>query len=116
VPVILAVEFRRDGAWGALPECVICHYFLWQMHAKHHAPWTTWIFPVGCSMALAAARLISKSSSDRRICFRRVFVFLICGTYLPILYSFWRFVTRQDYLPLGPLVFVFASAAILAIS
>jgi Dolichyl-phosphate-mannose-protein mannosyltransferase len=116
VPGIIAGAFTLNGSWSAFRYCVFDHNALWHMDGKHHRTWTLLLFPLGFCSAIAAARWIIQTAADPVIAFRRGFLLLICGFYLPALYSFWRFITRQDYLPVDPLISVFVSSAIIAAS
>jgi len=63
-----------------------------------------------------AARRIVRAVPDSVTAFRRVFIFLICGLYVPALHSFWNLRSRQDYLPLYPLAFALLSGPLLTAS
>jgi Dolichyl-phosphate-mannose-protein mannosyltransferase len=116
IPAIIAGAFALSGLWSAFRHCVFDHNALWRMDGQDHRSWALLIFPVAFCGAIVGARFLIQTAADAVIAFRRGFLLLICGFYLPALYSFWRFITRQDYLPFDPLIFVFASAAILAVS
>lgn len=113
IPAAIMLAFAFAGIWPQFRYSVFDYNFL--PGERNHPAWWIMIFPVAFPLALYAARLIIRRAPDCTAAFRRGFVFLICGFYLPALLSFWGLVSRQDYLPFHPLVFVFCSAGLLAI-
>lgn len=116
LPVTIMVFFALKGVWPDFRYCVFEHNFLPHLDAKNTPPWLLIVFPVVFPIAVYVALLIVRATPDPALAFRRSFVFLICGFYLPALYSFWRMLTRQDFLPYHPLAFVFLTAAIIALT
>lgn len=115
-PATIMIFFALKGVWPDFRYCVFEHNFLPDLDAKNTPAWLLIVFPIVFPIAIYVARLIVRATPDPLLAFRRAFVFLICGFYLPALYSFWRLITRQDFLPYHPLTFIFFTAAIIAIT
>jgi Dolichyl-phosphate-mannose-protein mannosyltransferase len=117
VPTVIMIFFALKGIWPEFRYCVFDHN-IWAHHIAegHHSGRFIFIFLIAFPFVIYGARLIVLAEPDPALAFRRGFLLLICGFYLPALYSFWALRTREDYLPYYPLAFVFYTAAILAIS
>ena len=116
VPGVIAVAFAVAGLWRDFRYCNFDHNILPHLDTKNHPAWWIVIFPVAFPFVIYAARLIVRAAPTPPLAFRRAFIFLICGFYVPALCSFWNLLTRQDFLPYYPLVFVLVSGALLAVS
>jgi hypothetical protein len=116
VPGTIAAGFALGGLWRDFRYCNFQHNFLPNLDTRNHPFWWIIIFPIVFPIVVYVARLIVRAAPDPAVAFRRAFVFLICGFYAPALRSFWKLLTRQDYLPYYPLAFVLCSGAMLAIS
>ena len=116
VPGVIAGAFAVAGLWHDFRYCNFDHNILPHLDTKNHPAWWIIIFPVAFPFVIYAAWLIVRAAPTAPLAFRRAFIFLICGFYMPALYSFWNLLTRQDYLPYYPLAFVVVSGALLAIS
>src|SRR5438477_2126657 len=115
-PGALAAAFALAGVWREFRYCNFEHNILPHLNAKNHPAWWIIVFPVVFPFAIYAARLIVRAAPAPAVAFRRAFIFLICGFYVPALWSFWNLLTRQDFLPYYPLAFVLGSGALLAVS
>jgi hypothetical protein len=115
VPGAIALAFALAGAWRDFRYCNFEHNIL-GLSARNHPAWWIIVFPIAFPFVVYAARLIVRAASAPAVAFRRAFVFLICGFYVPALWSFWNLLTRQDFLPYYPLAFVLCSGALLAVS
>jgi hypothetical protein len=116
VPGTITLAFAIAGAWRDFFYCNFEHNILPHLKARNHPAWWMIIFPVTFPFVIYAAWLIVRAAAAPAVAFRRAFVFLICGFYLPALHSFWNLLTRQDYLPCYPLAFVLFSGGLLALS
>ena len=116
VPGAIALAFVLAGAWRDFRYCNFEHNVLGLINARNHPVWWIIIFPIAFPFVVYAARLIVRAAPAPAVAFRRAFVFLICGFYVPVLWSFWNLLTRQDFLPYYPLAFVLGSGALLAVS
>jgi hypothetical protein len=116
VPGTIALAFALAGVWRDFIYCNFEHNILPDLNARNHPAWLIIILPVAFPFVIYAARLIVRAAPGPAVAFRRAFVFVICGFYLPALHSFWNLITRQDYLPYYPLAFVICSGGLLALS
>jgi hypothetical protein len=116
VPGTIALAFAIAGAWRDFFYCNFEHNILPHLNTRNHPAWWIIIFPVTFPFVIYAARWIVRVASEPTVAFRRAFLFLICGFYVPALYSFWNVLTRQDYLPFYPLAFILFSGGLLALS
>ena len=101
-----------NGLWPEFRYCVFDHNLLAQLGAKNGLAWRVLIFPLAFPFIIYLAARIIRDSSRPPIAARRGFVFLVCAIYLITLRSFWRWLTRQDYLPFDPLAFIFLAAGL----
>jgi len=109
VPGVIAGAFAVAGLWRDFRYCNFDHNILPHLDTKNHPAWWIVIFPVAFPFVIYAARLIVRAAPTPPLAFRRAFIFLICGFYVPALCSFWNLLTRQDFLPYYPLIFVLVS-------
>ena len=116
VPGVIATAFALGGLWHDFRYYNFDHNSLPNLNASNHPAWWIIIFPIVFPLVIYGARLIVRATAQPAVAFMRAFVFLICGSYVPALRSFWDLLTRQDYLPYYPLAFVLCSGALLAIS
>jgi hypothetical protein len=116
VPAAIMFFFALKGVWPDFRYCVFEHNILPHLDRKNSPAWLIVIFPIVFPFVVYVAQRIVRATPDPPLAFRRAFVFVICGFYLPALYSFWNLITRQDFLPYHPLAFVFWSAALIAIN
>ena len=114
IPALIVAPFAIRGIWPQFRYWVVDNNILSGL--LNHPAWWSYIFPIAFPMVLCAAWFIIRRAPDAATGWRRGFVFLICGFYIPALWSFWPLVTREDYLPYHPLAFVFYSGAALMVS
>jgi hypothetical protein len=108
------LAFAYRGVWPQFRYWVFANNVVPGL--RNHPAWWVIIFPVVFPAVVYFARVIVRETGEPLAAFRRSFVFLICGFYIPALWSFWSLVSRQDYLPNQPLAFVFYSAALIFVS
>ena len=116
VPGAIAGAFAVAGLWRDFRYYNFDHNLLPQPDLRNHPPWWIIIFPITFPLVIYAARRIVRAVPDLVTAFRRVFIFLICGLYVPALHSFWNLRSRQDYLAFYPLAFALLSGALLIVS
>jgi hypothetical protein len=116
VPGVIAGAFAVAGLWRDFRYYNFDHNLLPQPDLRNHPPWWIIIFPITFPLVIYAARRIVRAIPDLATAFRRVFIFLVCGFYVPALRSFWNLDSRQDYLALYPLAFALLSGPLLAAS
>jgi hypothetical protein len=111
-PGIIFLFFAARGVAQPFIQCVFQHNLAVQTSDSFRWPLLASFF--GIIGTFYAARLIEQRSRDSSKGFLRAFVFLFCGIYLVALHSVWRFVTRQDYLPVYPLIFPFIASGLIS--
>lgn len=111
VPSIIMLAFAYRGVWRQFRYWVFENNVLPGL--KNHPAWWVIIFPIIFPVVVYVARVIVRETGEPLAAFRRSFVFLICGFYIPALWSFWSLVSRQDYIPHQPLAFVLYSGALI---
>src|SRR5206468_353657 len=116
VPGAIGGAFAVAGLWHDFRYYNFDHNLLPQPDVRNHPPWWIIIFPITFPLVIYAARRIVRAVPDSITAFRRVFIFLICGFYVPALHSFWNLHSRQDYLPLYSLAFALLSGPLLTAS
>ena len=116
VPGTIMIFFALKGVWPDFRYCVFEHNLLPYVDATHHRGRSILFLTVAFPCVVYAARLLARSTDDRTLALRRGFAALVCGLYLPVLYAFWTLITRQDFLPFYPLLFVFVSGALFALT
>jgi hypothetical protein len=114
IPAIIICAFVYRGVWPAFRYWVFDNNILPGL--RNHPAWWIVIFPLTFPLTVATAALIAKRAPNDLLALRRVFIFLIWGSYVPALWSFWPLVTRHDYLPYQPLAFALYSALLLLVS
>ena len=114
VPAIIMAGFALAGIWPQFRYWVFENNILPGL--KNHATWWTYLFPVLFPIVVGVVAYFIRRIPDSTVAFRRGFIFLTCGFYMPALWSYWSLVTRQDYLPFHPLGFVIYTGVILAVA
>ncbi len=111
LPAALIAFFAAQGALRPLAYGVIGHNLLPGL-GNWREPWRLAILPLGGLTAawVAAPRL--RAAGGDRIRVLRVFVVLTVALYVLALEGLWPLVTGQDYLPVWPLVAIFAVAGL----
>jgi hypothetical protein len=114
-PVILGAFFAAKGAWEPFLYGTINHNLEAGVDAHNH-PWYLRIaLPVALPFLVVAAAWIARRAPDAASATRRAGLFLLATIYYAGLYTFWTLLTRQDYLPVYPLLAVLAAAGMLAL-
>ncbi len=108
--------FAAHDAPGTLYYGVIGHNLL--PAAAHHtqsAFRSIW-FPLAVPLSIALAAVIFRWAPTRSLAARRTLALLCAGFYAALLHSYWPMITGQDYLPIAPLLVLFVTPGILAVS
>ncbi len=113
VPVIIMLSFAIAGIWPQFRYWVFENNIV--LGLRNHPAWWIWIFPIAFPAVIYFGRLVIRSAPSGTSAFRRGFLFLLCGFYIPALWSFWSLISRQDYLPSHPLAFVLYTGALFAL-
>jgi hypothetical protein len=101
VPLLIMGFFAAKGVWSQFQYCVFAHNL---------EPATTEIYlnllwlVGGVPILIYATRKFIRKETNPTVAFRQAFVGLTCGMYFLLLKGVWRHLTREDYLPLFPLV------------
>lgn len=114
VPGAIMLAFAVAGLWREFRYWVFENNIVPGL--MNHPAWWAFVFPIVFPAVVYAGWRIIRATPDHVLAFRRGFVFLICGFYMPALWSFWSLVTRQDYLPYHPLGFTMYVGILLALS
>jgi len=113
VPLLLVASFAAAGALPALYYDTVRHNLLPGMGEMQHA-WRWAIFPIGLGFVLLVARPMIRSANGERLCSLRLMLLLTAAICYLGIRSLWPFITAQDWLPLEPLLAIFAVAGLAA--
>ena len=116
VPGIIVTFFIARGAWTPFLYGVLGHNVIPDVDRKNAPLWWMLFFPLSLPFIWLGARWLARLPADFAITRRRVFIFLVAAFYFSLLQSFWTLITRQDYLPYHPVVFVMLTPVLLAIA
>ena len=114
-PAVLAASFAARGAWGPFIYGTIQHNIEAGVDERNHPFYLRLALPVAFPFLLVIAAWIARRAPDAAAATRRAGLFLVATFYYAGLYTFWTLLTRQDYLPVYPLLAVLAAAALVAL-
>jgi 4-amino-4-deoxy-L-arabinose transferase-like glycosyltransferase len=107
IPAALVIWFYSKGAFAPFYYGVIQHNMLPGL-GRSSIAWLHWLFIPALIIAWALAReLIVRRNSPGPQTTRRAIVFLTLTIYLAALETLWPLVTKQDRIPMWPLLMVF---------
>jgi hypothetical protein len=101
VPLLIMGFFAAMGLWSQFQYWVFLH------NVEPPIPlyyWKPLIFVMGAPILIYVTEKFIRKETNPTVAFRQAFVSLTCGMYFLLLQGFWRHLTREDYLPLFPLV------------
>jgi hypothetical protein len=101
VPLLIIGFFAAKGAWPQFRYCVFTHNV---EPATSKTYWKPLWLVGGAPILIYATRMFVGKEPNPIVAFRQAFVCLTCGMYFFLMQAFWRHLTREDYLPLFPLV------------
>lgn len=108
LPAAIALYFLAHGAWREAMYCVFEHNLVPGLGRWQGPEWRFWVPPFGYALALAFAWRCRRLAEPRR--WRAAtWVLLSAAAYLLALYGWWPLFTRQDLLPVLPLLAVGAA-------
>jgi len=113
VPALLAASFAAAGAFDAFVYGTVQHGLLPGLGEAGHA-WRVALFPAGLAMVLWLSGPMIRSASGDRLRSTRLLLALTAAVYYLAVQSFWPLVTAQDWMPVSPLLAIFAVAALAA--
>ncbi len=114
VPAFLIAYFARRGALGDLYYGTIAHNLLPGLGLWHTTPSRILLVPVATPLLWSAARRVAHAAPTPSIARRRALVFLTAGILLTLLLGVWPLVTREDFLPIDPLIVLLTTGLLLA--
>jgi hypothetical protein len=116
VPGILIGFYASQGALHEMYYCVIQHNTLPGEHTPGHllkqllfSPSTLAFIPA----LLLGVTTIPEIRRNPARGTRRLFLFLLCGFFYPLLHGLWAHITPQDNIPWFPLVFITATPGLI---
>ncbi len=99
VPVAVLAYFTAQGALAEMRYCIIEHNVVPGFSRRAYGAFAATLGATALFMWLLCSR-----SETRRLGVRRALFLGTGGIYLALLWGFWPLVTRQDYLPVAPLI------------
>jgi hypothetical protein len=114
-PALLAAYFAARGAWEPFIYGIIRHNIEAGVDEKNHPFYLRLALPVAFPFLLVIAAWIARRAPDAAAATHRAGLFLLATLYYAGLYTFWTLLTRQDYLPVYPLLAVLVAAALVAL-
>src|SRR5437762_3268853 len=113
VPLLIMGYFAARGVWSQFQYCVFAHN-LEPATTKTYLN-SLWLVG-GVPILIYATRKFIRKETNPTVAFRQAFVCLTYGMYFLLLKGIWRHLTREDYLPLYPLVALVCVALLSRIS
>jgi 4-amino-4-deoxy-L-arabinose transferase-like glycosyltransferase len=113
VPAFLVTYFAWRGALEAFYYGTIAHNALPGLGLWHSTPSRIFLLPVAAPLLWIAARRVARAAPTPPIARRRLLVFLTTGIFLTLLLGVWPLVTREDFLPIDPLVVLLVTGLLL---
>ncbi|MBV9009288.1 MAG: hypothetical protein JO354_09010, partial [Verrucomicrobia bacterium] len=104
--------FVLAGVWPQFRYCVFAHNMVPNIDPKNHSPWLRWAYPFLLVLIAGGATYVARWQSHDGRAPRRTFVFAVVAVYLATLCSFWRLITRQDFMPVTPLAIILCTGAL----
>jgi 4-amino-4-deoxy-L-arabinose transferase-like glycosyltransferase len=114
VPASLIAFFVRRGALPAMYYGTIAHNALPGLGLWHSAPARVLLIPVAAPILWITGRSVGRVAATAPIARRRVLVFLTASIFLVLLFGVWPLVTREDFLPVDPLIVLLSTGIVLA--
>lgn len=121
IPAAIMIFFAVKGIWHDFRYCVFDFNFLAdriyenELIYKSHPMRAVILFATALPIIIYVARWISRVTYAPDMAVGRVFIFLVCASYLLALRVFWPPISRSEW-PFYPLAFVICSGALLALS
>jgi hypothetical protein len=100
VPLLIMGFFAARGIWSQFRYCVFVHNVEPATSRTYLKP--LWL--VGVPVLIYATQRFIRKETNPTVAFRQAFLCVTCGMYFLVMQGFWRHLTREDYLPLFPLV------------
>jgi len=101
VPLVIMGYFAARGVGSQFQYCVFAH----NLEPADTKIYLNLLWLVGgVPILIYVTRKFIREETNPTVAFRQAFVGLTCGMYFLLLHGVWRHITREDYLPLFPLV------------
>ncbi|MDD5350463.1 MAG: hypothetical protein PHQ12_09655, partial [Chthoniobacteraceae bacterium] len=114
VPCLLLLRFASLHALEALGYCLIRHNLV-AASARTHLPGARECAVLAAfAFLLWQSRRMARNTPDPALGARRAFLLLAGGLYPVLLFVAWPLVTREDFLPLLPVIYLAAAPVLLA--
>lgn len=113
VPSLLLLGFASLNGLDALGYCLIRHNLVAAAVRTHFLSPREIAVLGAFAFLLWWSRRMLRAMPDPALGVRRVFLLLACGLYPVLLFVFWPLVTREDFLPLLPMVCLAAVSVLL---
>jgi len=104
VPLAIIGFFASEHALKEFIDCVITHNALPWPRGWHTVFLQRVLFPVLLPVVVWMGRAVFRAEADRALGVRRALLVMTSALYLLFLNCFWPMVTKQDFLPVVPLV------------
>ncbi len=113
VPLLIIGYFAARGVGSQFQYCV----FAYNLEPADTKIYLNLLWLVGgVPILIYVTRKFIRKETNPTVAFRQAFVGLTCGMYFLLLYGVWRHITREDYLPLFPLVALVCVAVLSKVS
>ncbi len=113
VPLLIMGYFAAIGVWSQFQYCVFTHNIEPATLKNYLKP--LWLVG-GTPILIYATREFIRKERNPTVALRQALVCLTCGMYFLLLQAFWHHLTREDYLPLFPLVALVCVALLFKLS
>jgi hypothetical protein len=113
VPLLIMGYFAARGVWSQFQYCVFAHNVEPATLKNYLKP--LWLVG-GVPILIYATREFIRKETNPSVAFRQAFICLTCGMYFLLMQGIWRHLTREDYLPLFPLVSIVCVAILSKLS
>lgn len=121
IPVTMMIFFARKGIWTDFRYCVFEFNFLANRVYENRVLYqqkplvAAGILTAALILLVYAARWILRVTAEPSLAARRIFIVLVCASYLLVLQIFWP-PTSRTFSPIYPLAFVLLSGGLLDLS
>ncbi len=115
VPGALVAGFAWRGALAPMLYQAVTHNVVSGLGLWSTMPWRAWLFVPCVPLLVWLAGRLLRGAPDPATGRRRAVLLLAAGLYWAAIETLWPLVTRQDYLPIFPVVAALLAAAALAL-
>ncbi len=116
VPATIVAAFAWRGALEPLLYGTISHNTLSGLGLWHKEPGRIMLLPLSVVPLWVSASWLARGAATPALAARRVLVFLSSTVFFVLLLGAWPLITREDAIPVSPLVALFATPVVLSLS